>query len=53
MEAAEMAARLGRGVLTDIQATVPLEPRTAARAAKALAIASSDQRKAERGKVNA
>jgi len=38
MDAAEMAARFGRDVLADIQATVPLEPGTAARVAEALAM---------------
>ncbi|MBC8248193.1 MAG: putative toxin-antitoxin system toxin component, PIN family [Anaerolineales bacterium] len=38
MEAREMAARFGRDVLADIQATVPLEPETAARVAEALTI---------------
>ncbi|MGA9349483.1 MAG: putative toxin-antitoxin system toxin component, PIN family [Anaerolineae bacterium] len=39
MEARALAARFGHDVLVDIQATVPLEPETAARVAEALAIA--------------
>jgi putative PIN family toxin of toxin-antitoxin system len=38
MEAAAIAARFGRDVLADIQASVPLEPETAARVAEALAM---------------
>lgn len=41
MEAKALAARFGRDVLADIQATVPLEPETAARVAEALAITST------------
>lgn len=41
MEAGAMAARFDRGVLADIQATVPLEPGTAARVTEALKIAST------------
>ncbi len=40
MEAAAMVTRFGRDVLADIQATVPLEPETAARVAEALAMLS-------------
>lgn len=36
METGALAARFGRDVLADIQATVPLEPETAARVAEAL-----------------
>jgi hypothetical protein len=36
MEARALAARFGRDVLEDIQATVPLEPETAARVAETL-----------------
>jgi hypothetical protein len=36
VEAAAMAARFGRDVLVDIQATVPLEPGTAARVVEAM-----------------
>jgi putative PIN family toxin of toxin-antitoxin system len=43
MEAAAMAARFGRDVLADIQATVPLEPETAARVAEALAMPSGKE----------
>ena len=39
MEARALAARFGHDVLADIQATVPLEPATAARVAEALTIA--------------
>jgi len=39
MEARALAARFGHDVLADIQATVPLEPDTAARVAEALTIA--------------
>jgi putative PIN family toxin of toxin-antitoxin system len=39
MEARALAARFGHDVLADIQATVPLEPETAARVAEALTIA--------------
>ena len=39
MEATALAARFGHDVLADIQATVPLEPETAARVAEALTIA--------------
>ena len=38
MEARALAARFGHDVLADIQATVPLEPETAARVAEALRI---------------
>jgi hypothetical protein len=38
VEAAAMAARFNRDVLVDIQATVPLEPGTAARVVEAVAI---------------
>lgn len=38
VEAAAMAARFSRDVLVDIQATVPLEPGTAARVVEAVAI---------------
>jgi len=38
MEATALAARFGYAVLADIQATVPLEPETAARVAEALRI---------------
>ncbi len=41
MEARALAARFGRDVLADIQATVPLEPETAARVGEALAIISA------------
>ncbi len=41
MEAEAIATRFGPDVLADIQATVPLEPETAARVAEALAITSS------------
>ena len=41
MEARALAARFGRDVLADIQATVPLEPETAARIGEALAIISA------------
>jgi len=41
MEARAMAARFGRDVLVDIQATVPLEPDTAARVTEALKMLSS------------
>ena len=40
-EARALATRLGRDVLADIQATVPLEPKTAARVAEALAMLGS------------
>ncbi len=40
MEARALAARFGHDVLVDIQATVPLEPETAARVAEALTISS-------------
>lgn len=43
MEAAAMATRFGRNVLADIQATVPLEPETAARVAGALAMLSGEE----------
>jgi len=43
MEASALAARFGRDVLADIQATVPLEPVTAARVAEALAMLSGDR----------
>ena len=38
LEASALAARFGSETLADIQAAVPLEPRTAARVAKALAL---------------
>jgi putative PIN family toxin of toxin-antitoxin system len=41
MQARAIAARFGRDVLADIQATTPLEPETAARVEEALAIASA------------
>jgi hypothetical protein len=37
-----LAQRFGRDVLADIQATVPLEPGTAARVAEALTMMLSD-----------
>lgn len=40
MEARALAARFGRDVLEDIQATVPLEPETAARVAETLTMLS-------------
>ena len=40
MEARALAARFGHDVLADIQATVPLEPGTAARVAEALTVLS-------------
>ena len=40
-EARALATRLGRDVLADIQATVPLEPKTAAWVAEALAMLGS------------
>lgn len=42
MDAEAMAARFGSDVLGDIRANVPLEPGTATRAVKALALLSSD-----------
>lgn len=45
VEAAAMAARFSRDVLVDIQATVPLEPGTAARVVEAVAMLG-DQRQA-------
>ncbi len=44
MEARALAARFGRDVLADIQATVPLEPETAARVAEALAMLSGGEK---------
>ena len=41
MEAKALAARFGRDMLEDIQATVPLEPGTAARVTEALKIVSA------------
>jgi len=43
MEARALAARFGHDVLADIQATVPLEPETAARVAEALAVLSGEE----------
>ena len=43
MEARALTARFDRGVLTDIQATVPLEPATAARVVEALAMLSGEE----------
>ena len=40
MEVKALAARFGHDVLADIQATVPLEPETAARVAEALTLLS-------------
>jgi len=43
MEASAMAARFSRDVLADIQTTMPLEPETAARVAKVLAMLSGEE----------
>jgi hypothetical protein len=43
-EARALATRFGRDVLVDIQATVPLEPKTAARVAEALAMLGSEEK---------
>lgn len=43
MEASALAARFGHDVLADIQATVPLEPETAARVAEALAMLKGEE----------
>jgi len=43
MEAKALAARFGRDMLADIQATVPLEPETAARVAEALAMLKGEE----------
>ena len=43
MEAKALAARFGRDMLADIQATVPLEPETAARVAEALAMLRGEE----------
>jgi len=43
MEAKALAARFGRDVLANIQATMPLEPETAARVAEALAMLSGEE----------
>jgi hypothetical protein len=40
-EARALATRFGRDILVDIRATVPLEPKTAARVAEALAMLGS------------
>jgi hypothetical protein len=44
MEARALAARFGRDVLADIQASVSLEPEAAARVAEALAMLSGEEK---------
>lgn len=43
LEAAAIATRFGRDVLEDIKASIPLEPGTAARVAKALAVLGGEE----------